>query len=425
MKITQQGFQQNMVTSPNETRKRRMILIIACAALITSLLTLPSFLYYKDPGMTLIQDILANREVFQITLVSLFGILISLLTILLIRKMKNTWLPGILITAGIFVLIIFSDDFTEVAGGRSTFFFSIPIFVSAITIGPSSTFVFAALTSIILFLRPDGIMDVNIYAVPAVWILSLSIWLATSTMEKAIHTAQQETNRVRAMLGVVSHELRTPLGSISGYADLLLLDKRMDNIQSEMLARVKGSTTHLNELVNRLLDSAHIQSGKLILKPVSVSTDTLFDVLVERAAKLANDKGLQFVYQKGELPPAISIDLIRLQQIVSNLTDNAIKFTEKGLVTLRVEQVKKNMLIVVSDTGIGIPEADIPLLFQEFTQFQHYATREYGGVGLGLSIVYHLVKLMQGSIVVDSKVGAGTTMSVTLPLAQILPKGEL
>lgn len=423
MKITQQGFQQNMITSPDDIRKRRMIFIIACAALVTSLLTILSVFYYKDPGMTLIQDVLTHPEVFQITLSALFGIIMSILTILLTRKMKSTWLPGVLIAAGIFVLIIFSDDFVEVAGGRSTFFFSIPIFVSAITIGPSSTFVFAALTSIILFLRPGGMIEVNVYAVPAAWILSLSIWLATSTMEKAIHTAQQETNRVRAMLGVVSHELRTPLGSISGYADLLMLDKRMDSIQSEMLARVKGSTTHLNELVTRLLDSAHIQSGKLILKPVSVSTDTLFDTLVERAEKLANAKGLQFVYQKEYLPSAIFIDLLRLEQIVSNLTDNAIKFTEKGIVTLKVERVKQSIQIVVSDTGVGIPEADVPLLFQEFTQSQHYATREYGGVGLGLSIVYHLVRLMRGSIVVESKVGVGSTMSVSLPLNLI--KGEL
>jgi len=297
-----------------------------------------------------------------------------------------------------------------------TFFFSLPIFVSAITIAPSSTFVFAALTSMILFLNPRGIMGVNVYAVPGTWTLSLSIWLATSTMEKAIHIAQQETRRVRAMLGVVSHELRTPLGSISGYADLLLLDKRMDPVQSEMLARVKNSTTHLNELVTRLLDSAHIQSGRLILKPVSISSETLFDTLVERATKLAHDKGLQFVYQKENLPPVVTVDVLRLQQIVSNLTDNAIKFTEKGFVTLRVEQVKQKMRVIVSDTGTGIPEAEIPVLFQEFTQSQHYATREYGGVGLGLSIVHHLVRLMQGTLIVDSKVGMGTTMSVTLPL---------
>lgn len=415
MKIMQQGFQQNLIGSTDDFRKRRMIVLISAAAWIMSFFSFLTVLYFKEPGETLIQT-LTYPEAFRLTLTSFCGMFISLLAILLTRLMKNTWLAGTLISAGLFVLIILADDFSEIAGGRSTFFFSIPIFISAITIGPSSTFGFAALTSLILFLRPGGITAVNVYAVPAAWILSLAIWLATSTMEKAIHTAQQETSRVRAMLGVVSHELRTPLGSISGYADLLLLDKGLAAIQAEMAARIKSSTAHLIDLVNRLLDSAYIQSGKLVLKPVSISTDSFFDTLAQQASRQAGEKDLGFVFQKGEIPATLFMDPLRLRQIVSNLTDNAIKYTEKGTVTLKVQTSKRNLRIVITDTGVGIPKQELPLLFQEFTQAQHYATREYGGVGLGLSIVHHLVKLMRGSITVESKVGVWTSMTVTLPL---------
>ena len=415
MKITQQGFQQNMLSSTDENRKRRMIVIIASASLVMSALSLLTVPYFKNTNETLLQT-LADREAARIALLSLMGLLVSGLVILMARVMKTTWLPGILITAGLFALIIFSDDFFEVAGGRSTFFFSIPIFVSAITIAPSSTFVFAALTSLILFQRPGGVGLVNVYAIPAVWTLSLSIWLATSTMEQAIHTAQQETQRVRAMLGVVSHELRTPLGGISGYIDLLMLDQRMDSVQQEMLSRAKAATLHLMEMVNRLLDTAHIQSGRLILKPEMAATDDLFEALAIRAAKQAEAKGLRFVFYKLDMPEEVCVDRLRLQQIVSNLVDNAIKFTEKGEVTLVMRRKNHDLLIVVSDTGIGISRQEIPLLFQEFTQSQHYATRDHGGVGLGLSIVDHLVRMMRGTIIVESVVGAGTTMRISLPL---------
>lgn len=415
MIINQLGFQQNMISASDDNRQYKVISIIAWALLIASVLNLLTIPLYADPSETIIET-LAYSEARRVAFSALFGCAVSILVLLLLKTFRLVLLSGILVTAGILVIIAFSDNFFEIAGGRSTIFFTLPILIAAIIIRPYATFFVTGISTLILLFRPGGVERLNAYAIIAFWMLSLCIWLATSIMEKAIHTAQQETHRVRAMLGVVSHELRTPLGSISGYSDILMFDKRLDELQVSMLLKIKTSTITLIDLVNRLLDLAHIQSGKLVLKPESVTPKTAFGSAVERAAKQSKDKGLQFYYRSKDLPEVIVVDPIRLQQIITNLLDNAIKFTEHGSVILTVRGQAQKILISVSDTGPGMYEKDIQSIFQEFVQLQHYATREYGGAGLGLSIVNNLVSMMNGVISVDSMLGAGTTFLVTLPL---------
>jgi signal transduction histidine kinase len=408
-----QGFEQNIIGAPGNMRRRQIAAIIAwgvIALCIGNLITIPIF----SVGVP-VNEILRDLEVQRIGLSSILGIVIAFAALILLHA-RQVILPGILISAGFLFLVLNADDFIEVAGGRSTIFLAIPVLLAAITIRPYAAFIAAAISAAILMSHPSGAMAVNVYAIGAIWLMALCIWLAGSIMERAIEAAQLETQRVRAMLGIVSHELRTPLGSISGYLDLMLIGKSAGDLQFEMLMRVKDSTRALIALVNRLLDSAHIQSGKLDLKPVPTPTKNIFEPVAQTAEKQAREKGLQFEADIHNMPDTIIVDALRLQQVISNLLDNAVKYTESGKVALEVAGLGNKMQFIVRDTGAGIAPEHIRLIFQEFSQAQHYATRDHGGVGLGLSIVHNLVNLMGGSIRVESKCGTGSAFIVTLPM---------
>lgn len=219
------------------------------------------------------------------------------------------------------------------------------------------------------------------------------------------------------MLGIISHELRTPLSSIKGYSDLLLMDKASLNpMQLQMITRAQSSALTLIDLVNNILDITHIQSGRLTILPKPTPTANLLEAQIDFARQKAREKGLDFQFTMEDLPPVIVIDETRLRQIAVNLTDNAIKFTKAGTVALTISAKEGTLLLTVKDTGIGISKEDLSKIFLEFVQAQNYVTREHGGIGLGLSIVYNLVKKMRGEIKVESTPKVGTTMMVILPL---------
>jgi signal transduction histidine kinase len=409
------NFEETMIHAANDTRRRQLTAIIAWGLALASLASLALIPAFAD-GETIYQ-VMQYPNDRQIAIASLVSLALALGTLLLLRLSKLAMLPGMVITSALFLILFFSDDFIEIAGGRSMIFLTVPVLIAAVVIHPRATFAAAAVSTTVLLLKPaEHIWNKNYYAMFAIWLLALSIWLATSIMEKAIEAAQLETRRVRAMLGIVSHELRTPLGSISGYLDLMMIGKSAGDAQFEMLSRVKDSARALIALVNRLLDSAHIQSGKLDLKPAATSVTNLFEPVIQAAEKQAKEKGLKFQADIHDLPDSILVDSLRLQQIIVNLLDNAVKYTGEGSVALEVAGLGNKMQIVVRDTGEGIAPENIRMIFQEFSQVQHYATRDQGGVGLGLYIVHSLVNLMGGSIRVESRMGNGSAFIVTLPL---------
>lgn len=409
------SFEETMIAAANDTRRRSLTAIIAWGVALISLASLALIPAFAN-GETIYQ-VLQYPNDRQIAIASLVSLALALATLLLLRLTRLARLPGAFITCALFIVILFSDDFPQIAGGRSMIFLTVPVLIAAVVIHPQATFAAAAVSTTVLLLKPaEHLWNKNYYAMFAIWLLALAIWLATSIMEQAIEAAQLETRRVRAMLGIVSHELRTPLGSISGYLDLLLLGKSADDAQFEMLSRAKEATRALIALVNRLLDSAHIQSGKLDLKPGAISARELFAPVVQAAQQQADAKGLQFAADIHGLPEVLRVDAPRLRQVVTNLLENAVKYTERGTVALEVAGEGSQMRIVVRDTGIGIAPEHIRMIFQEFAQVQRYDTRAQGGVGLGLYVVHNLARLMGGTIRVESKAGAGSAFIVTLPL---------
>jgi PAS domain S-box-containing protein len=230
-----------------------------------------------------------------------------------------------------------------------------------------------------------------------------------------------EANRLKSQfLAKVSHELRTPLGSVLGYAELLYSEDfgRLDEEQKDIAAHIVESANYLTSMVNELLDEAQIESKNLTLHLDFFSPLDLLKKLETRMVVLAKNKGLDFSTELlPPLPDPIYGDEQRLQQILINLTGNAIKFTKTGQVRLRFFQTDpSHWSLQVTDTGAGIPKEAEQFIFEPFRQVDNAITRENRGTGLGLAIAKQLVELMDGHIQLESEVGQGSTFTVTLPM---------
>jgi signal transduction histidine kinase len=234
-------------------------------------------------------------------------------------------------------------------------------------------------------------------------------------------TREAEVEKLKStFVAIVSHELRTPLNAILGYAEMFkeAVYGPMNDKQINMAERIMTNTQRLLGLINDLLNQAQMEAGKLTIKMAPFKTADLLDNLHAVMDKSATDKGLQLTSEiDSNLPDILSGDVERLHQITVNLVNNAIKFTNRGSIHVKLFQPYENKWgIEVSDTGAGIPESELPYVFDTFRQVEGTATRVHGGFGLGLSIVKQLVTLMNGEIKVRSIVEEGTTFIVTLPL---------
>jgi signal transduction histidine kinase len=221
-------------------------------------------------------------------------------------------------------------------------------------------------------------------------------------------------------VSMVSHELRTPLGAIMGYGEILQeqVHGPLNERQLNVVERLIANTKRLLSLVNDLLDRARLEAGRLKLVLAPFSPKTLLEELLVTTGQLAQAKHLDLItYIAPDLPQTIMGDAQRLLQILINLVTNAIKFTDSGSVTVKLDRPDRtHWAIQVIDTGVGISPDEQPHVFDMFRQADGTTTRRQGGAGLGLSIVKQLVTLMGGDIQLVSSVGAGSTFTITLPL---------
>ncbi|WP_346302041.1 ATP-binding protein, partial [Halomonas sp. BM-2019] len=236
------------------------------------------------------------------------------------------------------------------------------------------------------------------------------------------HRRAVEANRVKSeFLANMSHEIRTPLNGIVGFCRLLGRS-RLEPRQREWLEHVQRACNNLLVLVNDVLDFSKLEAGRLELERLPLDMVTLVDEVLGLQAPLAHQKGLQLlglVYD--DVPSPLTGDPMRLQQVLTNLVHNAVKFTDHGEVVVRVMMEQANpgrvtLRISVSDTGIGLAPEHQRRLFQAFHQAEASHSRQFGGSGLGLTICRQLVEQMGGEIGVESQPGVGTTFSFLLPL---------
>ncbi len=240
-------------------------------------------------------------------------------------------------------------------------------------------------------------------------------------------TREAEVEKLKStFVAIVSHELRTPLNAILGYAEMFKesVYGPMNEKQINMAERIMKNTQRLLGLINDLLDQAQMEAGKLTVQMAPMKPAELLDNIHGVMDQSVHEKGLRLTSEiEDNLPEIINGDAARLQQILVNLVNNAVKFTDHGVVHVRLFcPYAGRWGMEVTDTGHGIPESELPYIFDTFRQVEGTATRVHGGFGLGLSIVKQLVTLMNGDVKVKSKVDKGSTFTVTLPL--VIPETE-
>jgi PAS domain S-box-containing protein len=246
--------------------------------------------------------------------------------------------------------------------------------------------------------------------------------VATRTKELSVAKEAAETANIAksAFLANMSHEIRTPLNAITGMAYILRLSG-LTIQQTDKLDKIEAAGNHLLEILNAILDLSKIDAGKVTLEAIPVHVGALLENIVFMISQKAKEKRIVFSTETVAIPPNLLGDPTRLQQALLNYAANALKFTERGHITLRVKEEDQNeetitLRFEVEDTGIGIPPEALPKLFGAFEQADNSTTRKYGGTGLGLAITKKIAELMGGTAGVKSIEGQGSTFWFTATL---------
>jgi PAS domain S-box-containing protein len=254
--------------------------------------------------------------------------------------------------------------------------------------------------------------------------------------EEALRAAKEEAERANRakseFLANMSHEIRTPLNAVIGFSELL--ESQVENLQQRnYLASIRAGGKALLTLINDLLDLSKIEAGKLEIVPEAVDLRVLLREIEQIFSQKTDEKQLKFILDVDPLLPAhLLLDEIRLRQVLLNLVGNAIKFTHQGHITLQataetcaIEPNSVNLVLKIVDTGIGIELDAQESVFEAFRQQDGQTTKRYGGTGLGLAITRRLVEMMNGSILLESIPGQGSTFQVQLKQVPVLVASQV
>jgi signal transduction histidine kinase len=247
-----------------------------------------------------------------------------------------------------------------------------------------------------------------------------NIKLAEIDLRQLKEDAEQANKAKTEFLRNITHDIRTPMNSITGFARKVM-EHSKDNLPTKQfrnLERILVSSDHLFLLINDLLDLSSIETGKMNVQPSEIPLAFLVNECVRffKHEPKFGESRLRLVNEVEDENITIRTDDSKLKQILVNLLSNAIKFTESGEITVSAQFVDGSVSIAVADTGIGIPEDQLELVFDEFHQVSHHSGKQPGGTGLGLAISRKLAGLLGGDVTVQSAVGVGSTFTVTIPV---------
>ncbi|MEM8610815.1 MAG: ATP-binding protein [Cyanobacteria bacterium P01_H01_bin.105] len=251
----------------------------------------------------------------------------------------------------------------------------------------------------------------------------------TAELVEAKEAAESATRTKSTFLANMSHELRTPLNSIIGYSEILQEEAEISGDESTVpdLRKIQGSSKHLLNLINSILDLSKIEAGRMELELEPINIADLAQDVVDTMHPVAESKFNTVVLENLTTVNLIESDLAKLRQCLLNLLSNANKFTEEGQLTLTIKtisyQTESYLEFVVADTGIGMKKDQLDKIFEAFTQADTSSTRRYGGTGLGLTITREFIRMLGGSISAQSEVGKGSKFTILLP--QVVPSMRL
>jgi len=236
---------------------------------------------------------------------------------------------------------------------------------------------------------------------------------------EAEHFAREQAesaNRLKSdFLSIVSHELRTPLISIVGYNDLLLdgVAGKLTEDQIDALQKIDKNSKKLIELINSMLAISRLEAQPAERKEINVPD--LIDEVKTETLDLCEQSGLVFAWKVEPGLPSLRTDPAKLKIVIKNLISNAVKFTEQGRVTVDIHRCEDGVQIDVADTGVGISPEALQFIFEPFRQAESPLTRQHGGAGMGLYVAKRLVKILGGTVNVESEIGRGSTFKVRIP----------
>jgi signal transduction histidine kinase len=439
-------------TDPDDARRRKLLNILLAG--IASLIALT----------LIVTGLLATRTIgghSQPLLLAFQGGLAALVGIVIVYAVNRYWSGTV--ASSLFLLLLtvvfaVSDEPRQVVEGRSVFLFTIPILMASMVLRPWASFVMAGVSGLVITPIALGVDIVPpLPTMLGFFAVALVSWLSARSLESALqdvralnreldHRVEERTRELRQanrdlaranerlmeldrlksrFVSMVSHELRTPLGAVQGFAEMLLagIYGSLSHKQEDALQRIESNTRTLLNIVNDLLDQARIEAGQLSLHPAPFHPTELAEDLQSTMGVLAEKEGLELTTSiDPDLPDTLYGDKERLNQILLNLVNNAIKFTEEGGIQVRMclpnGSDRSQWAIEIVDTGPGIPEKDQHSIFVPFGRVDDSMTRRHTGVGLGLSIVKQLVELMGGDITLESELGRGSTFTVVLPLKE-------
>ncbi len=261
------------------------------------------------------------------------------------------------------------------------------------------------------------------------FLLITSDFLKNQRYRKQLEIEKKKTESLltarEQLIATVSHDLKTPLNTIQGFSELISLGGVSEK-QNYYLSNIKSSSVYINQLVNDLLDFSKIEAGKIELENTVFELDKLIAEVAESIQSLYPSKPISLQL---ELHPitglSLESDALRIRQILSNLIGNAYKFTEKGFIKISADYHQNQLTIVVQDSGIGIEENKLHLIFNEFTQADKSIEKKYGGTGLGLTICKKLAEILRGNLTVESEINKGSSFRLTLPAKMTKTPNEI